>query len=617
MDSNVVHFLRLASTLNTPFKLQEPIPVTIELLASELCCTERNVKFILRKLEEKGYIQWQPGRGRGHKSGLAFIRSVEEILEEHLQELIGKGKIKQGIELIGQPEVHGALQERLLSLLNKQMGYRSEAESITGLDILRITRNRRMEKLEPASVNKAFESYLIEQICSTLVTYDAKTNSFLPGLAHMWESNREHTSYIFYLRKGVRFHHGRLLTSRDVKETLQRLTDLQSPVLWHYRDIEKIELQGDHRIRIDLARPNLFFLHLFSCVHMSILPYDVDFTLEPVGTGPYRLLDYNENVLVLAAFDDYYAIRPLLDRVEIWYVPNLGYSDRSYQLPDAELDEVEPEGCAKHSIDYPALGCRYIMMNFRKEGRQHHPLFRQVLKMLYHPEALISELGEYRITPADSFLPWRSRLKVWNEPSLEEAEELLRSSGYEGEEIALAFASRRTEECEEAEWLQQRGARIGMNIRLAPYTDFKIEEIQQQADLLLSEEVLEDDWQWGMMNYFVNPSNHFTSMLMPQQLEEIAEQLKGFAGMPDEGRSLLLERTEGFIRENCWILYGCHVNKRAQLNQNLFGLHTGSFGFLDISRLWIKTGFADRVEGAGLPATANLSTTGNRQNPDA
>ncbi|MBW4080491.1 ABC transporter substrate-binding protein [Paenibacillus sp. S150] len=605
MDNNVVHFLRLAAALNTPFRIHEPLPVTIDMLASVLCCTPRNVKFILRKLEEKSFIQWQPGRGRGHKSEMAFLRSVEEVLEEQLQELTGKGKIKQGIELIGLPEVNGALQERLLSLLNKQMGYRSEEESATGLDILRITSNRRMEKLDPASVYTAFESYLIGQICSTLVIYDAHSRSFLPGLAHMWETNPEHTSYIFYLRKGVRFHHGRLLNSRDVKETLQRLTDLQSPALGHYRDIVRIQLQGDHRLRIDLARPNLFFLHLFSCVHMSILPYDVDFAHGPVGTGPYRLLDYNENVLVLSAFDEYYAIRPLLDRVEIWYVPELGYSDRTYQLPDAELGGADSGECANHSIDYPALGCRYIMLNFHREGRQHHPVFRQVLRMLYDPEALASELGGHRITPAGSFLPWRSRRKIWSRPSLEEAEGLLQSSGYQGEELTLAYASRREEEREEAEWLQRRGARIGLNLRLAPYSDFRLEEFLRQDDLLLAEEVLEDDWQWGMINYFVNPSNRFYSLLEQSQREKISEQLKGFAELPEEGRSQLLEQTEELVRDHCWLLYGCHLNKRAQLNQSLFGLHTGSFGFLDISRLWIKT-LRKTGAGAGMSASDSI-----------
>lgn len=70
-------------------------------------------------------------------------------------------------------------------------------------------------------------------------------------------------------------------------------------------------------------QPNFFFLHLFSSIYMSIVPYDVDFAVHPVGTGPYQVADLSQDVLVLSAYDLYYGIRPLLDRVEIWYLPHL------------------------------------------------------------------------------------------------------------------------------------------------------------------------------------------------------------------------------------------------------------------------------------------------------
>lgn len=73
---------------------------------------------------------------------------------------------------------------------------------------------------------------------------------------------------------------------------------------------------------------------------MSILPYDIDITSEVIGTGPYRLMDLNEDVLVLAAFDFYFGIRPLLDRVEIWYLPKEASNERQYQLPDPEHGEL-------------------------------------------------------------------------------------------------------------------------------------------------------------------------------------------------------------------------------------------------------------------------------------
>jgi SgrR family transcriptional regulator len=94
-----------------------------------------------------------------------------------------------------------------------------------------------------------------------------------------------------------------------------------------------------------------------------------------------------------------------------------------------------------------------------------------------------------------------------------------------------------------------------------------------------------------MINYFVNKSNHLHVLLEDSQRDRLEQELDHFAELPEDGRCRLLEQMEDILRDNAWLIYGCHMNKRAQLNQSLFGLHTGSFGFLDISRLWIKTGF--------------------------
>ncbi|MHA6528949.1 ABC transporter substrate-binding protein [Paenibacillus sp. BAC0078] len=586
MDTNTAHFIDLARAINNPFRIQEPIPVTIDSLSAALCCTPRNVKFILRRLEEGAYIQWKPGRGRGHTSELTFLRGIDEALEASFQELMEKGKIKEAIDLIRVTEANETLKERLLSSLNIQMGFHTEAETASGQDVLRMMRGRRLEKLDPAFIFTAFEAYLLGQICSTLVTYDASTDSFLPGLAHTWECSEDHTMWVFYLRKSVRFHHGRVMTSRDVKETLQRLFDLNSPAIRSYEDIEQICVEGEHCIRFHLRRPNLFFLHLFSCIYMSILPYDVDIRTELIGTGPYRISDLSEDVLVLSAFDQYYGIRPHLDRVDIWVVPDYGSNERHYELPGADRMKLPSDRCGTNSIDYPAWGCKYMLVNFRKKGVHHKLAFRQALRILYNQVALVRELGGNRITPADSFLPWKSSLRDWKEPSLEEARELLASSGYQGESIILAYTV--FKDLEEADWLKRRGAEIGLNIELQTYIQSHEEDSISTAHLIMAEEILEDDWQWGLINYFKNEANYLHAYLEPEQNAMLDRELENFAQLPGEGRAELLDKVEGIIRDQCWLLFGCHVNKRAQLNQSLLGLHAGSFGFLDISKLWIK-----------------------------
>ncbi|MGN7760117.1 ABC transporter substrate-binding protein [Paenibacillus sp. 22594] len=586
MDTNTAHFIHLARTFNIPFRIHEPIPVTIDSLSAALCCTPRNVKFILRRLEENAFIHWKPGRGRGHTSELTFLRGIDEAIEDNFQELMGKGKIKEAIELISVTEANETLKERLLSSLNIQMGFHSEAETASRQDVLRMMRGRRLEKLDPAFVITAFEAYLLGQICSTLVTYDASTQTFLPGLAHTWECSEDHKIWVFFLRKSVRFHHGRVMTSRDVKETLQRLFDLDSPAIWNYEDIEQVSVEGDHCIRFQLRRPNLFFLHLFSCMHMSILPFDVDIRTELIGTGPYRISDLNEDVLVLSAFEQYYGIRPHLDRVDIWFVPDHGPNERHYELPGANRMKLPSEGSVTNSINYPALGCRYMLVNFHKKGVHHQLAFRQALRILYNQAALVRELGGNRITPADSFLPWKSSQREWTEPSLEEARELLASSGYQGESILLAYTVHK--DLEEADWLKRRGAEIGLRIELQSYIQSHAKDALSSAELIMAEEILEDDWQWGLINFFRNKANYLHANLEPAQSSMLDRELENFTQLNDEGRAELLDKVEGIIRDHCWLLYGSHVNKRAQLNHSLLGLHTSSFGFLDISKLWIK-----------------------------
>lgn len=218
------------------------------------------------------------------------------------------------------------------------------------------------------------------------------------------------------------------------------------------------------------------------------------------------------------------------------------------------------------------------------------------MSLLYHPLSLKKELGGNRITPAASFLPWLSRQANFSEPSPDDIKKQLKLSGYNGEYITLAYTNKKDER-DEAEWLQRRGASAGITFKLLEYKDFQLDEIISRADFVFSEEVLEDDWQWGMINYFVNRSNHLHGLLLESQLAVIKQRVGSFMELDDKSRSGLLQQTEDLLRDNAWVLYGCHLNKRAQHNQSLFGLHTGSFGFLDISKLWIKSSFPEERGG--------------------
>ena len=79
-------------------------------------------------------------------------------------------------------------------------------------------------------------------VCSGLIKKDPKLN-LAPDLAERWE-NPDSKMYIFYLRKGVKFHDGTELTAEDVKYTFESILDpeMNSPKAAAYKPLVRFEV---------------------------------------------------------------------------------------------------------------------------------------------------------------------------------------------------------------------------------------------------------------------------------------------------------------------------------------------------------------------------------------
>jgi peptide/nickel transport system substrate-binding protein len=127
-----------------------------------------------------------------------------------------------------------------------------------------------------------------------------------PHLAESWERPND-TTYVFKLRKGVRWHNkppvnGRELTADDVVYTFQRaLTVKGNPNRATFEEIDKIEALDKYTVRFTLKEPFAWFLD--SPAIWPILPKeaaDNDGTFKKaesvIGTGPWMLERYEPNV---------------------------------------------------------------------------------------------------------------------------------------------------------------------------------------------------------------------------------------------------------------------------------------------------------------------------------
>ena len=82
--------------------------------------------------------------------------------------------------------------------------------------------------LDPAFTTDVFSRAVVTQLFDGLVQFDAHLNP-IPALAEFWEASQDRRTWTFYLRRGVKFHHGREVTADDFVYSFSRLLKAAKP----------------------------------------------------------------------------------------------------------------------------------------------------------------------------------------------------------------------------------------------------------------------------------------------------------------------------------------------------------------------------------------------------
>ena len=158
-----------------------------------------------------------------------------------------------------------------------------------------------------------------------------------PMLATRWEYLRPN-SWRFHLRGGVRFHDGSLLTAEGVRGTMERMARRGAgatgiaPGSTRVVDDSTVDITPvfvNRRLPEQLVHPVY-----------SIMAPGSDPTKHPVGTGPFRFVDYQpSNHITVARFDGYWGQHALLPGIIFRFVPDP--ATRVLSLRAGESDVVE------------------------------------------------------------------------------------------------------------------------------------------------------------------------------------------------------------------------------------------------------------------------------------
>lgn len=579
--------------------------VTLPELAAIFCCTVRNAKMVVKQLVEQNWLEWLPGRGRGHVSQIVFLRTKEQIVLPLAQAYVLQGDLEKAMRLLNEWRVAGKARERFFDWLSGQFGFRTEAVETQMRDTLRMSFYRTIPALDPAFVGRRTESHMVKQIFDTLLRYDDAKGIFLPRLAHHWEIDEEERNWTFYLRKGVMFHHGRELTADDVVWTIKRVSDPQtgSPYRWMLQDVEELYAVRDTIVKIRLKRPNRLLLSILASDRLSIVPREVVqqkgslFAREPVGSGPFCLVENSEQMFILDAFPSYFLGRAHLDRVEIWIVPERNQSQEAMPAIEGGVHVRQPSlDFGERQDNWQELrqlekGCKYLAFNLNRDGPQQKQTFREAIRLLLDRDKMIREVAGGRDVPANGFIfDWQTKAAVQPTVQVRKGRELLAASGYRGETLRL-YTYRGAGNEQDGAWLQKQFREAGLSVELVivPIEQLGKPETLLEADMIVAGEVFDDQLLLGMVEMYKSERGFIRSLWDPPLREAIDREMDQLMLEKEPARQKLhLMQAEKLLKERSALLFLFHSLHQSAYHYALAGVSLNALGFVDYKDIWFK-----------------------------
>jgi peptide/nickel transport system substrate-binding protein len=281
-------------------------------------------------------------------------------------------------------------------------------------------------------------------------------------------------SVVWKIKKGVQWHDGKPLTAEDVVFNWEYAADPATAAysIATYKDI-KVEKIDSHTVRVVFPKPTPYWADAFVGVRGMILPKHVfepfkggksreaPANLKPVGTGPYRFVDFKPGDMVKGELNPSYHMpnRPYFDTIEMKgggdaasaarAVLQTGEFDYAWnlQVEDEILKRLEQSG--KGTVDIVAGGdIEHIQCNFtdpwkdvdgeRSSLKTKHPFLsdpavRQALNLLVDRGSVQEQIYGRTGFATANFLNaperFRSKATKW-EFNVDKASQILDAAGW-------------------------------------------------------------------------------------------------------------------------------------------------------------------------------------------
>lgn len=283
------------------------------------------------------------------------------------------------------------------------------------------------ENFYPA-VNTTGTSFDVsEQIYDNIVEFERGGTKVVPGLAQSWTVSKDGTEYVFHLRKGVKwqsnknFKPSRDFNADDILFMIERqwkendpyfkvtssnhayFGDMGMPKL--LKSVEKID---EYTVKFVLNQPEAPFLSNLAMQWAGVQSKEYAIAMlkagtpekidqEPVGTGPFELVQYQKDALIrYKAFAPYWAGKAKIDNLIFAITPDASVRWAKLQKGEchvmpypnpADLPAIRKDSNVR-VLEQPGLNVGYLAYNTTKKPFDDVRV-RKAINMAINKQAIV------------------------------------------------------------------------------------------------------------------------------------------------------------------------------------------------------------------------------------
>jgi oligopeptide transport system substrate-binding protein len=361
-------------------------------------------------------------------------------------------------------------------------------------------------EFDPAMVQDGDTIDLIQNIFEGLTTW-GENNQPVPNLAEKWEITNGGKTYVFHLKKGVKFHNGREMKADDVAFSINRAAskELASPTTDNYlndiigytdvhsgaaKEMSGIKVIDEYTVSLTIDTPRPYFLGKltyptsFVVAKEAVRPGEkMSDVAEMIGTGAFKAAEYKDGqTFRMTAYKDYHNGAPLIDGIDRPVMEDSQSRYNAYKRGEIDILAMEradvpsaksDPDLAPHLKLYNRPSIYYVGLNQVMIPQFAKREVRQAIAMAIDKDFIVNEILGGQNLRADSILPpgvLGHRDKANSLPfDVAKAQELLAKAGYPGgkgfPDIKIAYRDGRPDVQSVADNIaQQLKQNLGLNV---------------------------------------------------------------------------------------------------------------------------------------------------------